>query len=366
MNNASINLPRKSARIAEKLRDYHKAVRSARELHGLDMLSAVSSVIAAKMMHGMGPRFHALYGLASVPRRRWNDFLPASHLEAMLQQVNPKAAREVVNDKLRFHEHCRVKGISTIPIIAGPASSVEYSPDDYIRDWCRRVASWKGDSLFLKKVRSAHGDGAFKATRINDQWRYREHTGSVEDLCRYCLASPEAYLVQPAIEPHPIIRSFTGSQSLSTVRVITLLREGNCEILYSVLKLATAGQQTDNFDAGRSGNLLAAVDVESGRLSAPMGSKDLGFPSIVRFRENPYTGVEIEGCVLPFWSELKVMVRHAHATLPELPALGWDVAITKDGPIIVETNANFGTYLIEVALDKGVRSELTNHLRSFL
>ncbi|TVQ29091.1 MAG: hypothetical protein EA370_15785 [Wenzhouxiangella sp.] len=46
---------------------------------------------------------------------------------------------------------------------------------------------------------------------------------------------------------------------------------------------------------------------------------------------------------MPFWSVILDHVRSAHLALPGYMVLGWDVAVTPEGPLILEANGNFGT-----------------------
>ena len=57
--------------------------------------------------------------------------------------------------------------------------------------------------------------------------------------------------------------------------------------------------------------------------------------------KHPVTGFVFEGYQLPYWKEVKELVTNAHLLLPEITTIGWDVAITPDGPVLVEGNDNW-------------------------
>ena len=55
--------------------------------------------------------------------------------------------------------------------------------------------------------------------------------------------------------------------------------------------------------------------------------------------EHPDSKVSFEGLKVPFFKEAKKLVLDSVEKLPN-KLIGWDVAITKTGPVIVEANAS--------------------------
>jgi hypothetical protein len=52
------------------------------------------------------------------------------------------------------------------------------------------------------------------------------------------------------------------------------------------------------------------------------------------------------------------MVRTAALVFRELPALGWDVAVCADGPVLIETNWAFSTEFAERLTNRGWAEDL--------
>jgi hypothetical protein len=366
MFSVSLAGPRqKASSLAGKLMKYRKAVDAAIAIHGLSLPRAVASVAMAKAFCGIGPEFHALFGLASVPVRRWKGYSRPEAFEALLREANPNASRRLVANKLEFDGHCRAHGIPTIPTVAlvhGEATADELGRERCFRRWQQQVENWEADALFFKKVSGAHGEGAFLAERSNGSWNCGGRQTTLPELFGDCLETPGGFLVQPRVADHPAIRRLTGSSTLSTLRLVSVRRNSHVEVPYALLKLAAGGGLTDHFDLGRSGNLIAAVDAVSGRLWPAVGSRDSEFTAMERFRENPRTGDLIEGSAIPYWTEAIALVIKAHATVPELKTLGWDIAITDSGPLVVEANTNYGPEIIEVAFGRGIQAEVAEML----
>ena len=71
------------------------------------------------------------------------------------------------------------------------------------------------------------------------------------------------------------------------------------------------------------------------------------------------------------WHEALALVKSAAAKVPEVPYIGWDVAISRDGPVIVEGNAGPLSFTVRqldrIATEhKGVYEELSNTFEAML
>ena len=58
----------------------------------------------------------------------------------------------------------------------------------------------------------------------------------------------------------------------------------------------------------------------------------------VDYREHPVTHVPFEGFQIPYWKETIDMMAKALPLASKISNIGWDVAITPEGPIIIEAN----------------------------
>jgi hypothetical protein len=127
---------------------------------------------------------------------------------------------------------------------------------------------------------------------------------------------------------------------LQTLRITTRLEEdGNAvRVLFYFMKLRLGDNLADNFASGATGNLIGIGGAEAGRLAAarallPCGS---GLHSI---EIHPASGLRLDQRPLPWWPEAVALVTKAHREFREFGALGWDVALTEQGPLLLEANA---------------------------
>lgn len=66
--------------------------------------------------------------------------------------------------------------------------------------------------------------------------------------------------------------------------------------------------------------------------------------------------MRIMGLKIPYWDEVVLMLSKAAKLVPEVKYVGWDIAITKDGPCLIEGNTSPGYkyYQIPKHLDGGI------------
>jgi hypothetical protein len=149
-------------------------------------------------------------------------------------------------------------------------------------------------------------------------------------------AQSRPLLVQERVKPHHSLNVLT-SGALPTVRVTTCLGEsGDPEVVSGVFRMAIGNNRTvDNLHAG---GIAASVGVEDGRLSR---ASDLGMDARLGWLDrHPDTGAFIKGRELPLWNETKALALQAHRAFADRVLVGWDIAITDDGPVIVEGNSS--------------------------
>jgi short-subunit dehydrogenase involved in D-alanine esterification of teichoic acids len=79
------------------------------------------------------------------------------------------------------------------------------------------------------------------------------------------------------------------------------------------------------------------VDIETGILSAAKSNP--GFYPCDRHPRHCDSGAAIEGVSVPYWEQAMDLCVKVATAIPGMVHVGWDVAITADGPVIVEGNA---------------------------
>jgi hypothetical protein len=163
------------------------------------------------------------------------------------------------------------------------------------------------------------------------------------------------FLVQAFIENHPAIRTF--SNYVATVRTVNLVKSDEVSTPYTLLKIPSATSIADNY--WRPGNLLADVDPDTGVIRRVVRGKGLDLEEL---SNHPDTGKPLVGFALPHWSELRKINEACARLFAPLRYLSLDIALTPDGPLIVEVNMGGGFDLPQLARGSGL---LTDEFVSF-
>ncbi|MBQ1813183.1 MAG: hypothetical protein II119_04480 [Bacilli bacterium] len=133
--------------------------------------------------------------------------------------------------------------------------------------------------------------------------------------------------------------------SVNTIRIMTFANNNRSEILYAALRVGNGKYEVDNFHKGGMG---VSIDIRTGKLKGEAIDKDLK-----HYKKHPTTKTIFNNYELPFWNETKELVLKAALVNQNIKVIGWDVAITKNGPILVEGNRRAGFDLVQVLSDRG-------------
>jgi hypothetical protein len=142
------------------------------------------------------------------------------------------------------------------------------------------------------------------------------------------------YLIQERLAPHPELAALASAR-LSTVRMM-VLNEGGAQLIRASWRVPAGATHADVLWRG---NLLAQIDPETGRVLRVVQGRGLDCRAV---EAHPETGARLLGAQLPVWAEARALALRAAAAAPKLALTGWDVAITSDGPVIIELEPDGG------------------------
>lgn len=210
--------------------------------------------------------------------------------------------------------------------------------------------------LFAKPIGGMWSAGAFRITGHTDTHVLVDGSEPVTfaELVEGTLAKTP-YIVQSCLKPHSFFEGITDATA--TVRCLNLIHNGTFKGLHTVLKIPQKGNVADNF--WRSGNVLCNLDPETGEIKSIVTSK--GGRRIVH-DALPDNARTLLGEHLPCWSELRALNEQV-ALLHAANRYGsTDIALTENGPVVIEVNNGCAFELIQMATGEGL---LTGEMTQF-
>lgn len=133
---------------------------------------------------------------------------------------------------------------------------------------------------------------------------------------------------ETVIQHEEMAKLYPGS--VNTVRIATLLGDLDEGLVYAFVRIGN-GRVMDNVDAG---GMAARVDMETGVINTVAADKQ-GH----EYNRHPLTDAVITGFQLPYFEEAKQMCLEAMRVIPQVRFVAWDVALTPDGPQLIEGNS---------------------------
>jgi hypothetical protein len=344
-------------------------VRVARSENGVKLTGIARDLLLLNLRNQLGVRAYFQYRLfdPAIPAVKKRDYLPDSGwaTRRLWALLNPVQYRLPFRNKLVFN---RVFGGQGLPVarvfgVYDPAVGHTVDGQDLrnvadLRGWLSQAPS---DGFVFKALWGIEGyqvlvfanrsedDPATFVTLAGDRYdaeRLVRFTHNTEVLERKGAPEPEAYLIEQRIRPHPALAELVGP-TLCCVRVVTFIGSGGApRILGAVYKIQPEPLGVDHLSYGAVGSW---VDLDTGRLGPGRSRHNFGFTSVIPGTDKPFVGFE-----LPHWPEVKDIALKAATVFPWALSIGWDVAISDRGPVLIEGNAEWSTSLLQIPAPHGL------------
>lgn len=260
---------------------------------------------------------------------------------------NGKMTCRVINqDKFYFYLFLSRLGIPTPKVFCFVKNkAVLYADEAYKIDKSQsakeqlQVIFSNDMDAFAKPSDGMLGKGIF-TLRIKEGVIYMDGVQrSVDELIEAVFSTD--YIIQERIIQHEKMSALCSS-SVNTIRLQTVMdKDGNVIPFGSGVRIGRMGNIVDNW---AKGGVFVGIDAKTERL------KDIGIlkPKYgTKVTEHPDTHVAFSGYPIPFYKEAERMAVELHRLMYRSHSIGWDIAITENGPIIIEGNDRWEITLIQ-------------------
>ena len=206
--------------------------------------------------------------------------------------------------------------------------------------------------FFAKPIDGMYSLGAVSADRVDTRGTVYLADGTTKGAQEIAASLVNDHargaLIQRRLAPTPGIAKWFGNR-LWSVRLLALLGEDGVHVARALCKIPAPRNVADNF--WRPGNMVAAVELETGRLGRVIRGTGAGMETDF---DHPETGTSIVGFEVPDWTAVRDLVARAAPLFPGVRTQSWDVALTDQGPVILEVNWGGDLNLAQLAYGAGV------------
>ncbi len=303
---------------------------------------------ALRKYWGCYPLHYFRYGLyrtdKNLPMETLLDYIPEFFFYRLfLSYYDDDKYSIILNDKNIMEELFRAVNIAQPDTLAKIINGGLYDREQqplYFEDLQEKLAAKGYKRIFLKPVDGQGGYG-IKVFHLNHENRYMCGGHDLWDTISEIQKNKRDFILQKGIIQHPELAAIYPN-SVNTFRIATENIGGEVRIVCSVLRMGKDGREVDN--ACQDGIVLG-IDIDGGKC------RDYAITERgAVFFSHPDTRFGFKGHTFTHWDEIKTFAIESARKLPQFTYLGWDIALTSEGPAAIETNMGFGLDLYQMSL----------------
>jgi hypothetical protein len=305
----------------------------ARSHGGQNRIMQTLDMVQSVFKYNIAPLDYYYFSFYNLNKTERHQYVGTGFMYEYQKIMNPSPDREILADKRKFLNHYK-----------NLIKRKFYSIDEI-----RQNPSILDSLLLSGKIVLKNSLGQVGA----EVEIYHAAGKTSKDVLSY-MEKMEFDMVEAYVEQHPRLKEISPT-GLNTVRVITQEAAGTIIILAARLRISV-NSSVDNMAAG---NLAAPLDTETGIITGSAVYSDITKPAC---EFHPVTGVKLTGFQVPFWPEIIDLVKSAASKAKRNRSIGWDVAVTENGPELIEGNHNWCKLLWQLPVKKGLKNELKKYL----
>lgn len=248
---------------------------------------------------------------------------------------NPDSQIVILRDKFLFYQFMRSLGY---PVPKVKAIILHNQLIDEKMNNLNEKCLLEEKNFFVKAI---DGECGNSVKRITDFKEFSDYKNQIKDV--NCI-------IQDAVIQHEKMK-LLNSEAVNTIRIITVNKNGNVYLFGALIRIGTklTGEKDNTSQGG------VAVGVKDDGFLMEYGFRKPQFGGITY--EHPDTHVIFKEFQIPYYKEAVKLCCKVHKNFYNIRSIGWDVAITPEGPVFIEGNDNWELQSIQ-AIKHGLRKEV--------
>ena len=205
--------------------------------------------------------------------------------------------------------------------------------------------------LFAKPSDGMMGKGVFRLQTKDSKAYFDGIEHDIDDLINIILSAD--YLLQETITQHEKM-SLLCSSSVNTIRLQTVMdKDGHVIPFGAMVRIGREGSSVDNW---AKGGIIVGIN-DNGRL------KEIGLlkPQYgTTTNKHPDTHLVFKDYEIPYFQEAVNKAIELHKILYRSHSIGWDIAITENGPLFIEGNDRWEISMVQ-AVHGGMKESIEKY-----
>lgn len=282
-------------------------------------------ILVYRVIYKVRPDEFFLFNMSKRSKSEKEDYITREMTNSYYKLINDFDAMEILNIKYLTYKVYKKLYNRDVILVEDAESKKEFI--DFARN---------NDRIIVKPLSGHSGVGIriFDTKDFTDEELLKETKKLIP------------FIAEQIIEQDDKMAAF-HPKSLNTVRVVTFQINGKVSIVWSFLRVGQGDSTVDNMGSGGFG---AQVDVETGKVIT-----DAIDYAGEKVSVHPDTGIKFKGYQIPHWDELKSTVTKLSTVLPSIHCVGWDMAYSKNGWVLVEANGRAQVVTIQVLTGHGYK-----------
>ncbi|MCC6289117.1 MAG: hexapeptide transferase [Chitinophagaceae bacterium] len=312
-------------------KQFYKNFNFVKEKKKISSFSLYKDVLFSSLKYNISLMDYFKLRFFDKTKQERSEYAGAGFMYKYQLDMNPKESRDILENKVKF---------------------LEYFKDFAGRKWATIEMLESNKNLAADFLKSEQGKIVLK----NSKGQAGKEVAvvdtknmNVDDL--FALMKKNNFdLIESFVVQHDELMKI-APRGLNTARIITQYHNNKIIIIGTSLRLSVH-LNIDNISAG---NFAVPVDPETGIVTDPGIYTDVTKEDVYK---HPLTGIDIIGFKVPFWKECIETTTKAALLTPQNRSIGWDVAITNAGPLLIEGNHNWNNDLWQMPVRKGLKKIL--------
>ena len=269
---------------------------------------------------------------------------------ARLAHDNDSKYHILIDDKILFHNIMRMYGF---PV---PKRYFVFQDDIFRKDGIilsdaevdEIISNIQDERLFIKKYRGGAASGISIALKKDDGF-YTEKGILLTAASIRKYYSESNYIFEKQLVQDEVLAKL-NPDTVNTCRVLTY----KDKVVSCSIRVGRKGSFVDN---AAKGGIVLSLDMETGQIEE-YGLREY---DLTKYYEHPDTKIRFKDYKVPQWPAIKELVEKAIQFLPYYNSVGFDVATTIDGPVIIEVNTGTGVYASQMGKKRGIADKFRKY-----